>query len=154
MSFYATINGSIRFPTKTAIDAALDVLREKGWMNDRYEFVTERGVPLAPNPQDRTVDGLTLHIPWATYRNLSYVIDQLTAATTHRIAWTSTDGTSAAGVLIDGQETESHDLLEWAAEHVGPQEDGDEDDYLAEAEFEFINWARRQWRFDELSGGG
>src|SRR5262249_6672391 len=154
VSFYATITGSAHYPTKEAIDVALTRLRKHGWMNDQNDFVDERNRPLVPDRAPATVEGLTLHVPWTLYRNLASYLDEILAGSKHKIAWTSTDGTYAAGVLIDGNETE-FDLEEWAAEHVGPPDEGEEDGhYWAEVEFEFINWAMREWEFDKLSSDG
>ena len=151
MSFYATITGSARFRTKEAIDVALTRLRKHGWMNERNEFVDERQCPLEPAPAAATVEGLTLHVPWHLYRNLAGHLGEILAGSKHKVVWTSTDGTYSAGVLIDGTETE-HDLREWAAEHVGPPDGGeDERDYWEEVEFDFINSALSEWDFDTLS---
>jgi hypothetical protein len=158
LTYYATISGSIRYPTKAAIDAALGLLRQRGWMNENYVFITEGGHPYSPNPGAVTVERLMLHVPWAAYRPAPGLLALLTEGTTHRLAWFRADGIpGAAGILIDGQQTE-FDVREWVAEHLGPQDEHEgfleSFTYLAEAEFEFITWARRRWRFDELSGGG
>jgi hypothetical protein len=155
VSFYATITGSARFRTKEAIDVALTRLRQHGWMNERNQFVSEWHGPLDPSPAAATVEGLTLHIPWHQYRNSPGDLDEILTGSRYKVVWTTTYGMYSAWVLIDGKEKE-YDLEHWAAEHVGPRPDEDEDDsdYWDEVQSEFISWAMSEWDFDTLSADG
>jgi hypothetical protein len=143
MSFYATISGYLRYRSKEALDKALTYLRENRWMNEHNVLLNESDEPITPQS---TLVGMTLYLPRWTYRNLAGRLDLLAEGADHRIAWSSTDGMNAAGVLIDGKETE-YDLEEWAAEHQGPPDEGEDHlHYLNEAEWDFIEWA--EWKFD------
>jgi hypothetical protein len=145
MSFYATLSGRIRYRTKEALDVALTFLREHKWMDERNVFLDDRGRPMTPETPLR---GMTLYVPHNLYRNLAGSLDRILAGSEHRIAWASTDGMEAAGVIINGKET-AFELEAWAAEHLEKDEDDDEDDY--DLEYEFIDWAESKWEFHTLT---
>jgi hypothetical protein len=142
MSFYATITGRIRYPTREALAVALADLRAAGWMNASDIFVDEAGRPLTPQS---TVDGLSLRIPRAVYRDLVYRLGKLTDGAEYDIAWVSTDGVYEGVVFSNRAETD-HDLEEWAAQRVGPPEDGEYDSaYWSLVESNFLDWAAAEW---------
>jgi hypothetical protein len=149
MSFYVTLSGRIRYRTKEALDAALTFLRERGWLDDQNVFLDERGQRMWPRT---TLRGMTLQLPRCVYRNLGgTALDRILAGSEHRIAWASTDGVEAAGVIVDGEET-TFELDEWAAEHCQGEEYEGEDDL--DLEDEFIDWAEWKYEFHTLAEGG
>ena len=115
MSFYATIQGEITFPTQERLDQAVNELTEDGWMKDG-KFIDECG-NIFDEQEQPDVQGLTLRIPFGLYRNLSRRIDDLTQGTTGKVVYTSTDGCFEGGVWLDGVFT-CYDLKLWARENM------------------------------------
>jgi len=115
MSFYATIQGCIKYRDKDAFDKARKLLVDGMWLNSEGMFVDECGnvidngtMELHANPAT-----LTITIPYFCHRNLSRTLDDLTAGTAGRVCWTSTDGCFEGGYYTDG-EHKWFNLTEWA----------------------------------------
>ncbi len=140
MSFYATIQGSVTFPDKAALDKVVQDLNTRYWM--RGENFVDDGEHVV-NETASDVEGLTLKIPLATYNKLVWHLNKVSdGGSEYRFVWTSTDGMERGGVIVDGTEKE-WDLKEWAKENM-PEEDatppGDFDEYcqwLSEVELAF-----------------
>lgn len=127
MSFYATIDGEITYRDQAALDAVVKMLTDGGWFRES-NFVDETGGVIHEHESD--IDGLTLNIPWAVHRNLTYAFKQMLAgAVSHHIVWSSTDGCFEGGVLKDGSEPGgrsevTYDLVKWAKDNMD-EEDAD-----------------------------
>ena len=75
---------------------------------------------------------LTIKIPWFSYHNLVFHLDNLFAKGKGkgRIVWASSDEDFEGGVIVNGKET-VYNLAEWAKSNAieePPHEDEDEDE--------------------------
>lgn len=132
MSFYATIQGFIKYPTKEAFDKARKVLVDGTWVNEDGMFLDECGTVIDDGTMELHVNpaNLTITIPYHCHRNLARLLDELTAGTTGRVCWTSTDGCFEGGYYTDGEHT-GFDLTEWA------KAEGEEDKEIPDQENDF-----------------
>lgn len=136
MSFYATVQGDITFPTKEALDKVVQQFTDGGWMKDG-NFIDDSGDAVTEGRSD--IEGLTLYVPLATYNKLTWHFNDLTeGASVFRLVWSSTDGCFEGGVLQDGHEEVAYDLKEWAKKNM-PEEDEDEPDADYQPD-EFCEW--------------
>ena len=94
MSKYTYIQGYIKYRNKNALNQAIKILEKGGWMKEDG-FVDEIEDPINWDGNETHVnrDNLELIIPFHSYRNLSYVLDDiLLGATDANIVGTTTDG--------------------------------------------------------------
>lgn len=117
MSFYATLQGEIKYPNKELFDAILEELTDEGWLVDDFfideceEFYNSSDTP------DIDRENLVITIPLGHYRNMSRVEFFNGPGVEGNILGSSTDGCFEAWEIVDGEET-SIDLNEWAKEEV------------------------------------
>lgn len=121
MSFYATIQGNITYPTKERLQEVIASLTEQGWMKDG-RFVDECGEVVGGLVAEDHDGDRSLSIPLGHYRNLARRLDDMTKDTKSRVVWSSTDGCFDGGVITDGVE-KTYDLTEWAKENMEDEED-------------------------------
>lgn len=112
MSFYATIQGTVRYKSQEAFNKAVAKLREGGWLAPDDRLVDECGDAV---DEEKSVDANALKIifPRFCYRNLAHVLDDITRGAEGVVTWTSTDGCADGGVIVDGVET-TYKLVDWA----------------------------------------
>jgi hypothetical protein len=124
MSFYATIQGSIRYDKQQDFDAAMELLVRGQWMKDG-RLVREDDRPISDGP-DADPEARTLRIPRAHYRNLAWALGEgdLFQGGQGKVVWTSTDGTFSAGVINNGKE-DAYDLIQWGTPKLGEPPDVD-----------------------------
>jgi len=148
MSFYATIQGQIKYRSQSDLDRVVGSLTEKGWMKDN-KFVDEMGY-IVNEESSSDVDGLTLNIPLSTYRNLSRQLQGMVAGCeSAEVRWSSTDGCFQGGVF-EGEKETIYELAQWAKDNLEPenqnppaQGNGEEEDFedycqwMADVELEF-----------------
>jgi hypothetical protein len=121
MSFYATIQGEIRYEKNEDFVIARDFLRNNGYVieNNMIDYVNK-----------------TIYIPYGYYKNLSEYIVALFKGGVGRVIYTSSDGVLEGWVVIDGKE-ENYDLKKWAEETLEKKEIPDPDkDFDAFCEWE------------------
>jgi hypothetical protein len=124
MSFYATIQGSVRYPNKEAFDAAHKLLTDGYWINEDGMFLDECDAVIENDMTEPSVNPATLTItfPCFCYRNLARILDDLLKGTVGRVCWTSTDGCLEGGYFTDGVHT-GHNLEEWIVEQGDSPDD-------------------------------
>ena len=117
MSFYATIQGTVRYSSQEAFDAAVAKLREGGWLMPDNRLVDECGDAITDEDEGENVDpgALKIMFPRFCYRNLAHILDDVVRNTEGTVTWTSTDGCADGGVFVDGVET-TYKLVDWAKE--------------------------------------
>jgi len=125
MSVYITMNGSLQFPNTEALEKAVKLLTDGGWMKDRF-MVDENGDKYGHEEDDLPdVNGLFLDLPFGLYRN--FPIEHLSPGTKGRVVWTCTDGEFQGCVISDGVET-LYDLEKWGKEQKIEYEPEDGED--------------------------
>ena len=93
MSEYFTVEGQILYPSKSALDKALEVLIDGGWLkrNGKDVFWLNEGGFVTHS--ESCVSGLLLTIPRACYRNLNRTFNAITKeAASGEMVFFSTDG--------------------------------------------------------------
>lgn len=115
MSQIDTIHGVVDYPNQTAMNRALDVLRDGGWLtpsDDSAKETLQGGYDLS-----RVLSGTTLELPAETYRNLSRHLDRLVdPADSYHIVVTTHDGHFAGEVKSSVTGDFHVNLDEWAGE--------------------------------------
>ena len=161
MSFYAVLEGQLKYPDEVSFNRVVGVLEAGGWVDKEGFFVDECDTRIQDDPQfvpniDR--EARTIDIPCAHYRNLSRVdfflneqsleeinagIPKWESVVKGYIVGTSTDGCFTGWFIEDGVET-NYDLKKWALENL---EDEDKvppkrEDYEDEDQYhtEFNEW--------------
>lgn len=150
MSFYATIQGKIKYNTVEAFQNALNLLKKGFWVNENNFWIDEANETFG---EDNNIDieNLTITIPYNLYRNMSRIIGKtcfdgspgLFTEGTGLIVWASIDGCYSGGVIKDGIETE-YDLKDWGIRNSNGDEVPDENsddfvDWIIQVEGDFIN---------------
>jgi hypothetical protein len=141
MSFYATIQGSISYEKAEHFEAALKVLKDGGWLNDKNKFVDECGNDIS-DVDDVSVNDRQIDIPCFCHRNLARVLERLFLGGDGKVVWTTTDGDFGAGIVTP-EGDEAVDLVKWAKEHdmAPPECDPCSDEYtewMNDVEMEFM----------------
>lgn len=105
MSFYATIEGCIRYDTEDDLNNILERLVKGSWMDEDHIWLTEgtHKEYSRPNPTV-SFETNTLRIPQKEYRNLSHIEDELLEGAD--IA--TMVGSSFDGMFIGWITTETH----------------------------------------------
>ncbi len=129
MSTYISLEGTIEYKDQMALDSAVQLLEEGGWMVQN-RLVDECGYFLT---EYSNVNGLEISFPSCLYRNIGCVLTNeklLRDSTTNHLVWTCTDGDFVGGVIDDGVQTIS-DLEQWAKENsMNPPSAIETDEYL------------------------
>ena len=116
MSFYATIQGTIKYKSQDGFNKAYKMLQDGQWINNKNQFVDEDNNKLTQHANvNRT--NKTIEIPLGLYRNFAGHLDELIQDSSNMIVWTSMDGCFSGGIIRNGRETE-YDLNEWAKDNV------------------------------------
>jgi len=138
MSFYASIEGYVKYPDGDSFLSMVNTLRTGGWMDVNGYFLDECGNRISEGEErDADLSTLTITIPCWHHRNLSRV-EFFTPGATGEIVGTSTDGCFIGWTIKDGEAIEV-DLEKWAAANMegddrfAPVESNfeDADDYFA-----------------------
>lgn len=141
MSFYATIDGFLKYYDKNKFNTALDILKESGAVDSSNRFNDESGQVGEDNETYIDFNNLVITIPFAYYRGLSRVLDMIPIEKCH-IVVTSTDGCFLGWVITDGK-TQEFDLNLFGEQYVGAPCDPDEDfdeycEWQSEVEMRFF----------------
>lgn len=146
MSFYATIQGGIKYEDEAAFRNAVKILTEGKWVNGDGNFQDECGCVVEDGTDEPNIntEKKTIDIPLHHARNLAYALNKLFIGATGLIVYTSTDGCEIGGTIQDGASSEV-DLKKWAVESGGfeekdiPNEDNFDEyvEFLNEVEQEF-----------------
>ena len=116
MSFYATMQGNVKHPTKASFEEIVAKLRKTGYLKGN-KFVDECGYIILDNGEpDILPESLTILYPLGYYRNLTYSLSMLMKDAKGLIVWTSTDGCFDGGILRDDEHEVTKDLTVWAEE--------------------------------------
>ena len=121
MSTYLTMEGFLTFPNQEALNNAVAMLQQGGWLRKDGVFQDEcRDAMEFSDPLTEAIDqeSLELNFPYGLYRNIGPTLDQIYPGTTGKVVWTCTDGCCCAGVIENGKETVTHDLEKWGKENV------------------------------------
>ena len=141
MSFYATVQGQIKYHTQDAFNNAVKILADGGWvkgdafLDECEEVIDSESLPnIIP-------DEKVIVIPYFCHRNLARIINDLFIGGEGEVIWSSTDGCFEGGVIRDGEE-EHFELRQWAKDNKLEvvEEDAEFDvlcDWYADIETEF-----------------
>jgi hypothetical protein len=138
MSFYATIQGEIKYAKQEDFDAAVNLLEKNDYL--KGDFITDECGDVISDQYSPDIDrkNLSINIPYALHRNLARFLenDKLFKGGTGEVVWTSTDGVFSAGVITKTSENDYHEeateLTTWGRKFVDanvPDFEKDFDDF-------------------------
>jgi hypothetical protein len=111
-----TAQGVLLFDDEETLDAVVGQFRASGLLTEDDRFRTQpSATPQSPKGKpDIDREELVIHIPYNSYKEFTAVAEETVAhAAEAGIVWTTMDEPFTGGILTT-EETETHNLLEWA----------------------------------------
>lgn len=149
MSFYARIEGEIKYTNHKEFYKLYRTLRKGFWLDEHGYFLDEGGSRFSDEP-DVIFQQCSIRIPHASHRNLAH-LNFFSSDSVGKIIGTSCDGCFVGWITTPYQD-KHYDLTEWAEEHSDeemPDPETDFDSYCewqCEVENEFFDWANETQR--------
>ncbi len=131
MSVYFVMQGEIKYPDEASFKQIVTRLKDGFWLDEEGFLLDEEQARVTGHPNINK-ENLSIEIPCALYRNLSFIdfflndqtIEEISANVPNlhskvkgSLVGASTDGRFIGFVIEDGVETH-YDLKEWAAENI------------------------------------
>ena len=135
---HAEISGKIHYQNLESLKTAVKRLEKGGWITKDH-FTDDSGNYIVDEMPDIDYKKLTIEIPWFSYHNLVFHLDNLFAK--GKVVWASSDEEFEGGVIVDGNGT-VYNLAEQARSNgieEPTHEDEDEDSIDPDFENEVIN---------------
>ena len=131
MGMHAEICAKIHYQNLESLKTAVKRLEKGGWITKDH-FTDDCGNYIGDEMPDIDYKKLTIEIPWFSYHNLVFHLDNLFAKGKGKgkVVWASSDEDFEGGVIVDGKGT-VYNLAEWAKSNgieKPPHEDEDEDE--------------------------
>ena len=111
MGMHAEICGKINYQNLESLKTAVKQLEKGGWITKDH-FTDDSGNYIDDETPDIDYKKLTIEIPWFSYHNLVFHLDNLFAKG-GKVVWASSDEDFEGGVIVDGKST-VYNLAEWA----------------------------------------
>ena len=134
MSFYAWIEGEIRYSDRDVFEKHIDELKWGHWLDENNYWLDESNQPIEEKSYI-DFEKMVIRIPYNHYKNLSYQVDGMIQSSDHyEVVWASNDGCFQGGYLTSGKacgynyDGKVYDLFEFAVENNIIRED-EEDEF-------------------------
>lgn len=123
MSFYAWVQGEIRYSDRDVFENNVKKLKEGEWLDENNYWLDELNGPMEEKSYI-DFEKMVIYIPYNHFRNLSYQLNWLMEKSVNsEVLWASNDGCFQGGFLASGKNEKVYDLQKFAIKNNIVRED-------------------------------